>query len=537
VGRKEELVDIIKTRLTAVTNSLQDKEMRLRTSDPRSLAGRPLEKSKRLGQVFTPEPIAARLVRQLLAKRPDRPVNILDPCVGPQTFPKQILQAGLYRPGDKLTLVDLDDEMTVSSKRWVAASDCKAKVLKGDYLDLWMDGRYDYAVLNPPYLRQEWLERKEAYQEAFKQRYGLKIPGTSNLYVYFIVKVLKDLKPGGSFACIVYDSWQFTKYGRWLRDLIEESCVNIQVVPVHDQPFDGRLIDATLIFARKKQSHEPSDGEAKATREGKALSGCLSDVKGFSPLGKVYQAKRGLRLKQADFFLCDISSYAELGATLFVKKIAKVAGYAVPDSHPEAALLLQTALDNPSVLSELERRLSSARHNPQDNESILTWYRERPDSWMLHQTAPHAPILFNYYIRKRPRHIFNPTRAYSDNFYGLLMPQGISAFAVLASLNSTAVCAEILAGARNQGSGLAKIQLFEYRGIHVPDLTTCDKSDLLALEALGRELVDAPDRAEHTILLIDQLLADIFNDPRLEPGVVKESFARADRKARRPKEA
>lgn len=506
------------------------------TSDPRSLAGRPVEKSKRLGQVFTPDPIAEKLVRDLLASRPDRPVRILDPCVGPQTFPKQIVKCGLYQPGDKLTLIDLDDEMTTGSKRWVSAVDCKAEVLNGDYLELEARSKYDYAVLNPPYLRQEWLDKKTTYQRIFKERYDLSPPGTSNLYVYFIVKVIQELKPGGTFACIVYDSWQSTKYGRWLRSFIEASCEGVEVIPVYDQPFYGRLIDATLIFARKRSAPGGYQSEWAGQHQGKQGTGELWDVDGFSTIGEIYHTKRGLRLKQADFFMCDISSCKTLGATPFVKKVGKVNGYAVAQDHPEAALLLKATSGRQRALSELQRRLSYALQSPDENVSILTWYRERPESWMVHGDAPHAPVLFNYYIRKRPKHIYNSSRVYADNFYGLTPPEGISPFAVLASLNSTAVCEQVLACARNQGNGLAKIQLFEYRGVHAPDLTKCTRKDLRSLDVLGRALIESPENAEDTLLKIDRLIADIYTSPKLEPQRVRQSYMHADFKARRPKE-
>jgi hypothetical protein len=447
-------------------------------------------------------------------------------------------EIGVLRQGDILELIDLDEEMIVKCKRWAESACQDVKLIHTDYLDFRADVQYDYAILNPPYLRQEWLDKKNHYQEAFKQHYGLTIPGTSNLYVYFIAKVLMDLKQGGSFACVVYDSWQSTKYGRWLRHFIEQTCSQLEIVPLRDQPFEGRLIDATLIFGVKKCSTLDLNTELSVSAEGGSTNnGFFNDVDGFSPISKIYETKRGLRLKQADFFLCDLKSVSDVRATPFVKKIARVSGYLVPPEHPEAALLLTDSSDNPAILSELERRLSVAQSKPEDNESILTWHRERPESWMLHRIAPHAPVLFNYYIRKRPRHLYNPTRAYSDNFYGLTPPEGVPALATLAALNSTVVCCEILNRARNQGSGLAKIQLFEYRDVYVPDLRKYRAQDLDAMEALGRELVEVPGNSEDTIIRIDRLIADIHNDPKLESGELKDLFSRADRKARRPKEA
>src|SRR2546427_4326205 len=79
-------------------------------SDPRSLAGRPTDRSKLLGQVFTPDSIAERMVRELLPSSVDRSIQLLDPCVGPSTFPRQIASAlGRSAANVRMTLLDLDE--------------------------------------------------------------------------------------------------------------------------------------------------------------------------------------------------------------------------------------------------------------------------------------------------------------------------------------------------------------------------------------------------------------------------------------------
>lgn len=507
-------------------------------SDPRSLAGRPTDRSKLLGQVFTPDRIAVRMVKGLLPEPIDEQIRLLDPCVGPSTFPKQILAAvGLAASNVAMTLVDLDESMISNANQWASKTGLPVQTICTDYLEVPLDGHFDCAILNPPYIRQEWIDKKELYRQLFKTRYDLSIPGTANLYVYFIAKVLRDLKPAGRFACIIYDSWQFTKYGRWLKELIDAESCSVKVVPLHQQPFQGRLIDATLIFGCRRPENTSSRARRTAPRRPAIHSDTLSDVDGFSPLSKLYGTKRGLRLKQADFFMCDLPLCDKLSATPFLKKVGRIKGFAVHENHPEAALLLGCEREKPGVMSELRRRLASAQQKPDENVSILTWYKERPNTWMFHRAAPFAPIVFNYYLRNRPRHIYNPERVYSDNFYGLVMPEGLSPFASLAVLNSSAVSAGILAKARNQGNGLAKIQLFEYREVYAPDITQCAKKDIKRLGVLGLELTEKPNLSETTIRQIDSLIASIFPDPRLKSERVEELFVQADLKARRPKEA
>ena len=477
------------------------------------------------------------MVLELFADRPDHPVLILDPCIGPSTFPNQMVALGLAGPRDHMTLVDIDDKMISRSKSWATTAHASADLVHADYLEIAMDNRFDFAALNPPFIRQEWIDKKDSYRALFKTRYAFDIPGTSNLYVYFIAKVLRDLKPGGRFACIVYDSWQFTKYGRWLRQLLEKECQTIRVATVERLPFNDRLIDATLIFGTKAIQMKSVDAISLGNSTELVQPKGNLVIDGFAPVKDVYMTKRGLRLKQVDFFMTERKGNCPPSATPFLKKVRLVKGYAVPKDHPEAALLVDRDSSNDIVVAELQRRLSIAKTQPNRNVSILTWHKERPRSWMYHRSAPYAPIVFNYYIRNRPRHIFNPDTAYSDNFYGLVTRDDITPLASLATLNSTAVCFDILTSARNQGNGLAKIQLFEYREVSVPNLLRCSKNDLRTLSDLGAELIERPQLAESTLLRIDEVIAATFADSRLHPPTLRRLFSEIHQQARRKKGA
>jgi hypothetical protein len=503
------------------------------STDPRSEARKPVTVAARWGQVPTPEPIALKMAHRLLRDRVADTVRILDPCVGPTTFPKALVRAGVLRTNDELMLMDIDHSMLTQSAAWLQEQGITFSAECGDYIETKLLGEYDYAILNPPYVRQEWLERKEEYGTWFRERYGLRVPGTSNQYVYFVAKVLKELRPGGRLACIVYDSWQSTRFGAWLADILEQECAWVAIEAEPNQPFNGHLIDATVIYAEKCGRRK--SGTLCASTGGRVRTGPLSSVPGFCLITDAFQTRRGLRLKQADFFLCDSKTAAKCGATPFVKKVTKLSGYEVPEDHPEAALLVGPVDRNPAVTAELRRRLKQALQAPEDNVSILTWFSERPESWMLHRPAPYAGIVFNYYIRRRPKHILNLSHAYSDNFYGLTPREGIPVPAWLAVLNSTASCIEILSTARNQGNGLAKVQLFEYRKAYIPNLRQCSRRDIRKFEQLGGALVSGTD-PQATIKRIDEAVAAVFADSRLRSPTLYDIFAEVDEKARKPRD-
>lgn len=486
--------------------------------DPKSEARKPRDRRTALGQVFTPEKLADRMVRHLnIPSLGSNPI-ILDPCVGPDTFPAAIRRSGCAKW--TIEAIDIDDEMCAIAS---AKKDDRVRVQHIDYLNRPLKV-YDAAILNPPYVRQEWIRKKSRLGSFLKKETGAVIPGTANLYVYFIVKVVTELRAGGKMACLVYDSWQSTLYGRWLRDYLDQHCEWIsEAVP--NCPFEGRLIDATIIYATKRAHVIPS----KAPEQSPEL------LPGHAAISELFYTRRGLRLKQSDFFMTSAARQEAEGSTRFVKKVGRIAGLSVPADHDEAALLITLHQENPRAFKILKQRLAAARRSAADNIAILTWADERPSSWYLHSPAPHAPILFNYFIRHRPKHLANPSSlAYSDNFYGLTPRSDEPHAAWFAAMNSSASSVGILRQARNQGSGLAKLQLFEYRAATVVDIRSWCISDVRRLEALGLMLMRERTTASETIDLIDQLVAEVTNDPRLDPVAIAEELRLADHDAKKP---
>ena len=498
-------------------------------SDPRSFARRPADRSELLGQVLTPPPIADMMACELLCGRSMRGLRILDPAVGPGTFPAALVRTGKLRAADCVTAIDVDKVMLDHARQTFSTLRCRAEVIRRDYLLVSDLEPHDLAILNPPYIRQEWLDSKARYLSKFRTQYGLQVPGTSNLYVYFVVKALQDLRLGGRFVCLVYDSWQATRFGRWLVGVLERCCDELRTIAVPSQPFGGRLIDATIITGRRiAWVSRPTRSVLLPKKEGP-----LAGVQGLCEIQRLCATARGLRLKQSDFFLSESAS-APKGATPFVKKLGGRREFVVPSDHPESALLIMPGDRLPTVEAELYRRLISARKAPADNVSVLTWYRERRQSWLFHRAAPQALFLFNYYLRHRPLHRLNDTnRIYSDNFYGVTPFSPINHAAALALLNSTAVCVDLLARSRNQGGGLAKLQLFEYRGARVPDWTAFSKKALARFAGFGLALMRSPEAAESTLLDIDRLVASELSDARLAPRTILELLREAHSLARR----
>lgn len=493
---------------------------------PPSDARKPRNAAQALGQVFTPPQLARMILDQLTLPITGLRHSILDPCVGPATFPSQLSGDELRHLN--LTAIDVDRLMIRRTQQWALRHKPRITTVATDYLLLDVPNQFDFAVLNPPYIRQEWISKKQLYRQFFESRLSLTIPGSANLYVYFIIKAMHDLRPGGRLACIVYDSWQATRYGDWLKKQLLVSASSLKVIPAPSTPFQGRVIDATIISAVKRADRSPAKKLCCPT-----LSRSTT-MFGLAPIGELFTSFRGLRLKQARFFMTDLSGCGRYAATPFVKKVTLIPGYAVPALHPEAVLLVTPTRQPLKAVRELSRRLANAKRLPSQNIPILTWWRSRRSAWMYHSPPPSAPIIFNYYLRNRPRHIRNARRIFSDNFYGLSpKTKSIPPLAWLAALNASISCAGILNQARNQGAGLAKLQLYEYRRALVLDIRRWPKPAIARLRELGHRLVRGSDVVK-CIAAIDQLVFDTTHFDPFRPQKVSGLLTAADLAARRP---
>ncbi|WP_163018773.1 methyltransferase, partial [Pseudomonas viridiflava] len=96
--------------------------------------------------------------------------TLLDPCVGPATFPSALSRHGIK--GVSIHAYDVDIKMMDLSRKWASDNTSMINFYLEDYLLSKPVREYDYAVLNPPYIRQEWIERKTEYREKFKKEFN-----------------------------------------------------------------------------------------------------------------------------------------------------------------------------------------------------------------------------------------------------------------------------------------------------------------------------------------------------------------------------
>lgn len=113
----------------------------------------------------------------------------------------------------------------------------------------------DFVIGNPPYVRQESVERQKLAE------YRLAFPtmvGRADIYVAFFEKALRSLKPGASLAFICADRWMRNQYGRELRAMISDSYSLDVTVEMHNvDAFENEVsaYPSVTVISRRSQQH------------------------------------------------------------------------------------------------------------------------------------------------------------------------------------------------------------------------------------------------------------------------------------------
>lgn len=125
-----------------------------------------------LGQVFTP----ATIVDQMLALRRKRG-RVLEPSAGDGAFSKRLKNS---------VAIEIDPRVAPTGA-WL-----------GDFFAYPESEKFDTVIGNPPYVRYQDIR-----QETKELLDGTMFDGRTNLYLFFIEKAIRHLKPGGELIFIV----------------------------------------------------------------------------------------------------------------------------------------------------------------------------------------------------------------------------------------------------------------------------------------------------------------------------------------------
>jgi len=214
------------------------------------------------GLYYTPPAVAAEVVALALRHGSSRsPLRVLDPCAGAGAF---LCAAAAAAPGAELCGVDLHAEALRAARAALALARTGASLRRADSLRAALPSA-DLVVGNPPYGHVA-----DPAERAFLLR---RLPalrgGEIDRYAAFLLRSLELLRPGGTAALLVPDTWMTNARSGPLREAVLDAA-DVAAVCDLGKPFaaakDTR-VQAVVLVRRTATRHRPRAARVLRGRE------------------------------------------------------------------------------------------------------------------------------------------------------------------------------------------------------------------------------------------------------------------------------
>jgi adenine-specific DNA-methyltransferase len=164
--------------------------------------------TKQLGQVATPEQVAALMAQWVMSARPR---TVLDPAAGLGG-----LLAACRKLDRQAALVGVERDI-VTLQHAKATAPRGTKLILADYLKS-DAGLFDGIIANPPYVKAHRLDYSEKDWRYFEERLGTPLDRLTNLYALFLLKIWEDLAPRGRAAVILPAEFLNANFGEEIKE-------------------------------------------------------------------------------------------------------------------------------------------------------------------------------------------------------------------------------------------------------------------------------------------------------------------------------
>ncbi|MEK7677414.1 MAG: N-6 DNA methylase [Verrucomicrobiota bacterium] len=211
--------------------------------------------TKQLGQVATPEPVAALMAKWVMSAKPR---TVLDPAAGLGG-----LLAACRQLDGRVQLVGVERDVE-TLQRAKATAPRGAKLILADYLKS-DAGLFDGIMANPPYVKAHRLDYSEKDWRYFEERLGTPLDRLTNLYALFLLKIWEDLAPGGRAAVILPAEFLNANFGEEIKERLAGAIrpAALVVFAPSLNLFADALTTSAIVFLDKARS---ADAPAWAKR-------------------------------------------------------------------------------------------------------------------------------------------------------------------------------------------------------------------------------------------------------------------------------
>lgn len=467
-------------------------------------------KKKDLGQFYTPQPVAQFMAEWVLQKKCD---TLLDPAVGQGVF---LLESKKICPDVRITAFEIDVE-TVDKLKDLCGFEFDLHTT--DYLNCFFEDKYSSIICNPPYNKFQQISNRHKYNKLFYNKYGIKLSGYSNSYIYFLIKSINELKDGGRCCYIIPYEFLNTSYGQ----IVKQYLLDLKIIK-HIIKFDSNIklfadaMTTSCVLCLEKTNNEHIDFIAIDDLEKlsfpfynttKTMN--INDVdakKKWSQYFKKEQsvkynnlvkfssiaiAKRGIATGKNSFFTLtqDKINKLHLSMETCVPCIAKsqyVDKYVLTNDYIEQLIAENKSMfvfDGTKASTCFDYDYIKYGENSGVNKSYLVSHRK---PWFAVEKKQIAPILISVFSREKLKVVRNESNIKNlSTFHGVYFHDDVANdfITLFFCYLITPIAQEILKlNKREYGEGLNKFEPNDLNNAFVFDITKLSSGDKLKIIAI-----------------------------------------------------
>ncbi len=444
-----------------------------------------------LGQVFTKLPVAEYMTSLFTI---GKSAKVLDPCFGEGAFLNALTNSGW----NQVYGYELDSNLFAYCKD--KYQNCLLK--NEDYLSSNNKEQYDGIIMNPPYVRHEKIN---ALSQLGVNKTILAtnpifsfLPTTANLYMYFIIKAISDLKENGELIVIFPSSWSLAKNGDRFGEALYNNCTIERQIHISGDVFEkSALVDIIILKLRKIKGTKSVVPEyvklennrfIPISRKDRQLNIGFSNE--FKNIGKI---RRGLTTGCNEMFINPSISHEERYTTAIISSPKQVTGYTTENSKCDKLLIVNQDDLNDENIADYFREWKD-RIIKEGKPKTLVRKIDKGDEWYKLITFDCDGIIFSYFVRSDMKFIVNKSgNIIRDNFY-IIFP-AVDYWVCFALLNNYYTYYQLECTGKKYGAGLLKLQQYDLESLRFPALDSFSEVDINGLKKLAMKLAATGSRS------------------------------------------
>lgn len=486
---------------------------------------------KELGQVYTPENVANLMADLIISQQPK---EVLEPCFGEGVLIESLIRR---RYSGLIYGIEVDEE----SYNKVRENKYNMELKNTNFFNYYK--KVDAIIMNPPYVSHT-VFGSDSMQYEFSKAYirkqtnadYFKISMNSNLYIYFLLKAFRLLNEGGSLCAIIPSIWMNAAYGVSFKKFLLSHFKIEKIFLLNYEVFPDAVVESCIIFLKKEKCIDSeiewsvlnSKLIAETTKTINQSDLCESENwftqntkdknENLIQLKEVATVKSGISTNNNDFFIKNINFMCE-NHSEYVKPIISspknIPFYNTSNLSKSDYIFMTTEAKSnlPKEIQEYieQEELRILDETIKNNVTLRSKLKRSPENWFNLKDRKTNTLLFNYMIRNNKKVIFNTEDyLYRSNFLGISAKKGILDKVLFAILNSSHAKYQMELCGRFYGSGLLKLQKYEFENMYILNPLKLSAEETEELVNLADQLMSIADKNEEDSVIhrIDAVISN-----------------------------